>query len=213
MTFAEKLSKLRRTQNYTQEQFADLLGVSRQSVSKWESGTAYPETEKLIKIGEMFNCSIDYLLKDNIEDSSPSAIPAPSKKKRRVVAGVAVSVLVIAILAVVFIPRRATLTIHSHYGGNYEATYKEIGSLPYLPLGGFGYIPGTWDPDEEYVGGYPFAVIEYDNIGKNTIGNKILVEYDFDRLYLLDNSGKYRIFIMESYTGDTPAIIDQNIIA
>lgn len=64
MTFGDKLAKLRREQNYTQEQFADLLGVSRQSVSKWESDLAYPETDKLVKICELFNCSSDYLLLD-----------------------------------------------------------------------------------------------------------------------------------------------------
>lgn len=62
MTFGDKLAKLRREQNYTQEQLADMLGVSRQSVSKWESDVAYPETDKLVKICEMFNCSSDYLL-------------------------------------------------------------------------------------------------------------------------------------------------------
>lgn len=62
MTFGDKLAKLRREQNYTQEQFADILGVSRQSVSKWESDLAYPETDKLVKICELFNCSSDYLL-------------------------------------------------------------------------------------------------------------------------------------------------------
>lgn len=64
MTFGDKLAKLRREQNYTQEQLADTLGVSRQSVSKWESDLAYPETDKLVKICEMFNCSSDYLLLD-----------------------------------------------------------------------------------------------------------------------------------------------------
>lgn len=68
MTFSKKLAKLRRAQNYTQEQFANLLDVSRQAVSRWENGTAFPETEKLIRISEMFDCSIDYLLKDSIEE-------------------------------------------------------------------------------------------------------------------------------------------------
>lgn len=67
MTLGDKLSKLRKEANYTQEQFAELLGVSRQSVSKWESDIAYPETEKLIRIGELFDCSLDYLLKDGAE--------------------------------------------------------------------------------------------------------------------------------------------------
>ncbi len=67
MTLGYKLSKLRKENNYTQEQLADILGVSRQAISKWESDAAYPETDKLIRISELFNCSLDYLLKEKIE--------------------------------------------------------------------------------------------------------------------------------------------------
>ena len=68
MTLGEKLSKLRKENNYTQEQLADVLGVSRQSISKWESDIAYPETEKLIELGKLFECSMDYLLKEDITE-------------------------------------------------------------------------------------------------------------------------------------------------
>lgn len=67
MTLGYKLSKLRRENNYTQEQLADILGVSRQAISKWESDAAYPETDKLIRISELFDCSLDYLLKEQME--------------------------------------------------------------------------------------------------------------------------------------------------
>ena len=67
MTLGEKLAGIRKENNLTQEQFAELLGVSRQSVSKWELNSAYPETEKLIRISKAFHCSLDYLLKDEIE--------------------------------------------------------------------------------------------------------------------------------------------------
>lgn len=67
MTTGEKISKLRKESNMTQEQLADLMQVSRQSVSKWESDIAFPETEKLLHLGELFHCSIDYLLKENAE--------------------------------------------------------------------------------------------------------------------------------------------------
>jgi len=77
MTFGEKLSKLRRENNYTQEQLADKLDVSRQSVSKWESDIAYPETDKLIEIGRLFDCSMDYLLKDDVTEKNGAA-PTPS---------------------------------------------------------------------------------------------------------------------------------------
>ena len=56
--------------NYTQEQLADILGVSRQSVSKWESDISYPETEKLIELGKLFECSMDYLLKNEATEKS-----------------------------------------------------------------------------------------------------------------------------------------------
>lgn len=67
MTIGEKLSRLRKENNLTQEQVADLLGVSRQAVSKWESGVTFPETEKLIRLSDLYGCSIDYLLKENAE--------------------------------------------------------------------------------------------------------------------------------------------------
>lgn len=67
MTIGEKIAKARKENNYTQEQLADILSVSRQSISKWESNLAYPETDKLIRISELFHCSLDYLLKDSIE--------------------------------------------------------------------------------------------------------------------------------------------------
>lgn len=67
MTLGDKLSKLRKENNFTQEQLADVLGVSRQAVSKWESNITYPETDKIIRMSELFNCSLDYLLKETVE--------------------------------------------------------------------------------------------------------------------------------------------------
>ena len=66
MTLGEKIAIQRKELNYTQEQLADILGVSRQSISKWESDIAYPETEKLIELGKLFDCSMDYLLKEEV---------------------------------------------------------------------------------------------------------------------------------------------------
>lgn len=68
MTLGGKIAKQRKELNYTQEQLADILGVSRQSISKWESDIAYPETDKLIELGKLFDCSMDYLLKENVTE-------------------------------------------------------------------------------------------------------------------------------------------------
>ncbi|MBQ8894550.1 MAG: helix-turn-helix domain-containing protein [Clostridia bacterium] len=68
MTLGEKIAKQRKELNYTQEQLADILGVSRQSISKWESDIAYHETDKLIELGKLFDCSMDYLLKEDVNE-------------------------------------------------------------------------------------------------------------------------------------------------
>lgn len=70
MTTGEKIAKLRKEFNYTQEQFAELMNVSRQSVSKWEQNLVYPDTDKLIRLCSIFHCSIDYILRDEINSKN-----------------------------------------------------------------------------------------------------------------------------------------------
>ena len=65
MSFAEKIYLIRTKSKLSQEEMASKFNVSRQTISKWESGMSYPEIDKLISISEMFDVSIDYLLKDN----------------------------------------------------------------------------------------------------------------------------------------------------
>jgi len=67
MTTGTKLAKLRKEKGLTPEQLAEMLNVSRQSISKWESDLTYPETEKLIALSRIFDCSMDYLLKDEVD--------------------------------------------------------------------------------------------------------------------------------------------------
>lgn len=74
MSLGEKLARLRREHNLTQEQLAELLGVSRQAISKWESNAAYPETEKLIRLARMYDCSLDYLVLDKSPEKSPETV-------------------------------------------------------------------------------------------------------------------------------------------
>ncbi|MGL4820454.1 MAG: helix-turn-helix domain-containing protein, partial [Bacilli bacterium] len=63
MTFGEKLFQLRKEKHLSQEALAEKLGTTRQAVSKWENNQGFPETEKLLLIGNLFEVSIDYLLK------------------------------------------------------------------------------------------------------------------------------------------------------
>ncbi len=71
MDFSEKLLTLRKAKNLTQEELAEKLNVSRQSVSKWESGQAVPELDKIVAISTVFDVTTDYLLKSSeIDDLS-----------------------------------------------------------------------------------------------------------------------------------------------
>lgn len=68
MTTGEKIARLRKENNYTQEQFAELMEVSRQAVSKQEQGLAYPDTDRIRKLSSLFHCSTDYLLREEVNE-------------------------------------------------------------------------------------------------------------------------------------------------
>ena len=68
MNFASNLQKLRKRENMSQEALAEKLDVTRQSVSKWESGSSYPEMDKLISICKIFNVDMDTLVNGDVLD-------------------------------------------------------------------------------------------------------------------------------------------------
>lgn len=66
MGFSDNLFHLRTGQNMTQEQLAMLMGVSRQAISKWESGRAYPEMDKLVRLCDVFECDLNELVRGDL---------------------------------------------------------------------------------------------------------------------------------------------------
>ena len=69
MAFSDNLQFLRSRQGQTQEQLAETLEVSRQSVSKWESGQSYPEMDTILRICELYSVNLDTLMRGSVEDS------------------------------------------------------------------------------------------------------------------------------------------------
>ena len=69
MIFADKLIQLRKKAGWSQEELAEQMGVTRQSVSKWEGAQSVPDLEKIIHLSALFGVSTDYLLKDEIEEA------------------------------------------------------------------------------------------------------------------------------------------------
>lgn len=68
MIFADKLILLRKKAGWSQEELAEQMDVTRQSVSKWEGAQSVPDLDKMIRLSELFGVSTDYLLKDEMED-------------------------------------------------------------------------------------------------------------------------------------------------
>lgn len=74
MILAEKITELRKKSGWSQEELANQLGVSRQSVSKWESGASIPDLDRILKLSQIFGVSTDYLLKDEMLEMPPQSI-------------------------------------------------------------------------------------------------------------------------------------------
>lgn len=89
MKLSEKIIKLRKGRGLSQEELAERLGVSRQAVSRWESGTALPDAGNLRQISRLFEVSADYLLDEEQESPKvPAAAPAkPHRTNGKEIAG------------------------------------------------------------------------------------------------------------------------------
>ena len=81
MIMADKIIRLRKKNGWSQEELADKLDVSRQSVSKWEGAQAVPNLDKILQLSELFGVTTDYLLKDEIEDEEFTENDDTSVKK------------------------------------------------------------------------------------------------------------------------------------
>lgn len=124
MKFGDNLRSLRKNKKISQEELAEKVGVSRQSVSKWETGDAYPEMNNILELCKIFNCNIGELINDNMidldsldEDVKMTVVKFKAEKQRRMknisklmyalarIGKIGVSIVVpIVILLMVFTP-------------------------------------------------------------------------------------------------------------
>lgn len=72
MTMGEKILNMRKARGWSQEELADRVGVTRQAVSRWESGSAKPDADKIIAVCDLFGVSADYLLRDRYDGEQVS---------------------------------------------------------------------------------------------------------------------------------------------
>ena len=90
MKFNEKLVNLRKKHNLSQEQVAEKLKVARQTISKWELGETTPEMDKLIMISELYNITLDELMK---EENEGKVVNDPNNTNSQKLAGMTIKIL------------------------------------------------------------------------------------------------------------------------
>lgn len=95
MTFGENLQFLRKRQGMTQEALAEKMEVSRQSVSKWESNSAYPEMDAILRLCDLFHCDMDTLLRGDVSRRFGEDAAAYDKHMNRFAAAMAVGVALV----------------------------------------------------------------------------------------------------------------------
>ncbi|KAJ52400.1 transcriptional regulator with XRE-family HTH domain [Clostridium tetanomorphum] len=81
MEISQRLQQLRKLANYSQEQLADMLGVSRQAISKWESGQSNPDINNVIKLSGIYSVSTDYILMGKESNISITETKCHTEKK------------------------------------------------------------------------------------------------------------------------------------
>ena len=82
MKLADKLFELRKEKGWSQEKLAEQINVSRQSISKWESGQALPELEKIVELSKIFQVTTDYLLLEDSDKPEIKSILSEDEKER-----------------------------------------------------------------------------------------------------------------------------------
>ena len=81
MRLSDKIIKLRKAHDWSQEDFAEKLNVSRQAISRWENGTALPDAQNILQISKLFHVTTDYLLNDDYEcDRDIPAVQSATKE-------------------------------------------------------------------------------------------------------------------------------------
>ncbi len=119
MTFGEKLQALRKARGWSQEELAQRINVSRQALSKWESGASVPDTENVVALSRLFGVPTDYLLLDEIKDPAPGqASPAIAWPKPRKYLLAAAIVGAVGSVAIRFIWAAAAASMFSNFGSD-----------------------------------------------------------------------------------------------
>ena len=131
LTVGQNIRRFRKEKNLTQSELAELLGVSVQAISKWESGTSTPELEKLLALCECFNITLDELVRDEVSAEGKNEDPQKLKENKgsnviRMKAGVCLCLIgVVFLILFAVVSQRTT----QQFNATSTITLNETGVL------------------------------------------------------------------------------------
>ncbi len=102
MNISEKIKQIRNKEGLTQEQFSEKINVSRNAVAKWETNRGYPDIQNLINISEIFNISLDELVKDDVNVKNKIIAESSSKKWHFLVILYLVAIIIYIVYFLIF---------------------------------------------------------------------------------------------------------------
>ena len=151
MSFSDGFPKLRIKNGYTQEQIAEMLGVSRQAVSKWENGDSVPDMDKIAKLADAFDVSLDELLGREKVIKSEQTVVASQDIRLTVSSGIVRSILIALFVLVLGIGIGLGINHSLIKAAGEKAVVRENSGfrLNDLEITGFKYRP--FDLEQDYI--------------------------------------------------------------
>ena len=127
MELNEKLYELRKKNNWSQEELAEKLNVSRQTISKWESNKAIPELDKLVKLSEIYNITLDELIKNSIQSDNVTFNSTKKSKKKLKIILIIFLIFIILFIIIFSINMSNRISIITDISKYYKENFQSIG--------------------------------------------------------------------------------------
>lgn len=214
MKTGEKIAKLRKDKNISQEALADMLGLSRQSVSKWENGSALPTMENLSRLANIFDVPVSYLLDDTQQENrtvkTEAPLPAPERKNRKFPLRPLAAYVILAVFCMAFwvMDRRQSYDMQNRLD-RISRLESEISSLR-GQIFGLGHFPSTV-PNQDFAD-MSYKLLDYDTLTNTATLQFTAVpsSYTENTLFRVSvNSGGENVFADGQYSdGVFTAVVD-----
>lgn len=186
----KKLMEIRKENKMSQEEFAELFNVSRQTVSAWENSKSYPDIETLIRISEKFNISLDILLKENTKMVKDIDRKVKDNKKLKIIITVLLTCLVLGVV-ILLLNSYWEKKEYKEDRTRYQEIISNLNLLGFSKKDGIGYSEIIEDDVTYYVyAKFPEALKEGISANKVLEDTTIMADYDGEKVAVTYSNDK-----------------------